>query len=170
MKFEIKDELLSGLKRISEIEKTDLDNILLSMYVYMFNQISESQSIVIQSTLHEKNEVDLYQIDLNRISEFKQLFKEVSKSKDNYYIEKINSVKFTKGYRTCTPFMYRKSLLITNLDLLNYFDIILGLDEEENCILATCLADSSFRNEEIKRMMVLFINSLKALTEQYQLN
>ena len=170
LKFEIKDELLSGLKRISEIEKTDLDNILLSMYVYMFNQISESQSIVIQSTLHEKNEVDLYQIDLNRISEFKQLFKEVSKSKDNYYIEKINSVKFTKGYRTCTPFMYRKSLLITNLDLLNYFDIILGLDEEENCILATCLADSSFRNEEIKRMMVLFINSLKALTEQYQLN
>lgn len=167
LKFEIKDELLSKLIRISEKEKADLYTIILSMYTYIFSQISDSKNIMIQSILQEKNKVDLSKVDLNKISEFNQLFKTISKNENNYDIEKIDSIKFTKGYRTCTPFMYRKSLLTINLDLLNYFDIILALDEEEDCILATCLADSSFRNDEIKRIMLLFINSLKALTEQY---
>ncbi|MPQ34078.1 SagB/ThcOx family dehydrogenase [Clostridium estertheticum] len=172
-KFDIKGDMLESIKNIAMLENISTGDILLSVYIYMFSEISKSQQVVVQLVNKNQGQALNLSVDLDKLRNLSDLFKEVSTMKVNSYgnlysISDISKIGIHKDKNSILPLFYDSKLISINSDLLDTFDIIVGISELSDYVVFTCEYNANkLRKEKVKDMLSLYLKIIEAVIIKY---
>ncbi len=144
MMFKFKIVELSKLKEISIKEDVDVNDILLSSYVYLLSEISGQKEIAVQTMLEDNITIMPINVNLEGLEDFPSLFKEINmqrkqkNAEGEYTINDLNSINRNKDALDITPLVYKKGTISSNQDLIHAHDIIMEISEEEDLLQFKC--------------------------------
>lgn len=134
--IKIDSEVTNKLLKLAENEEVELEDILLSAYIYLIAQISEKSIIPIQTALKENGTIYPVLVSLEDIESMDELYKRVrgclsqSDIQNCYPAKDVDKVIIKKGYQSIIPLFGRENLLKNST--LNEFDIIFKYQNNTN--------------------------------------
>ncbi|WP_432409136.1 non-ribosomal peptide synthetase [Wukongibacter sp. M2B1] len=173
--FEYKgdDKILTRLRRKSNQLQIDLDSILISLYMYLINQITQEEIIAIQSIGNKAREIKTISIDFTEVDELDDLFKLVNKKLmedgklEGFTIEDIQQGSMIKNERIGVLLSFNRGLINNKLELLRIFDIIFEISYPEESLDIYCEYDHKRLVEnKIDLMFKRYIKLIKVISKQ----
>ncbi|MFZ5989459.1 MAG: AMP-binding protein [Bacillota bacterium] len=168
-KFKIDDELCRDIRAVSQKEDTSIYDIFLSIYAYLLSQIAQSQEAVVNTPTEDNTCILALGIDTDEAESIEDLIKLTAvKRRVNHHaaypIEDISRIGLDKSGHWAAPLFCKKNLDISGKDLLDIYDIILVIEEENSCISFTCEYDfRRLKKEKVKDLLGRYVKLLKAL-------
>lgn len=172
--YKMPPKLLDTIVSASKIEKVEPIEILLSLFIYHLFKISSQDEIVIQTMIHDKDQVCAMAINLENVHEIAELFQIIhSKYESNsvytYSLLNISSNTMDKDPFSIVPLFYNEALLTDRFELLHIFDITLGILKTNNSIeLLFDYNKERLNHKKIEELIHSYILSLHAIASKYE--
>lgn len=169
LRFSISGELLEGLSLISEKEKVTKHDVLLMIYMYLFAEISGKEEIVMQVMNDGSDKVHSLLVDLGKIGNFSEFFKTVQAKRQNehsdfYKVKDIDKHKVNSDEMFILPLFYKKGPETGNVELLDFYDIIMGVDERSTCINFVCeYNQNKLKEEKVEELVNKYVKITKLI-------
>jgi hypothetical protein len=151
--FEIHGPVFKRLVEISGNEAAEISDILLALFVYLLNQVSEQETVPVNTIYCQENRIQPLEIDFEPIENISALIREVGSMARNYsqagchVDEACSSISYREN-NMVRPLFYRKELLVTSARLSQTFDIILAVGLESEGINISFEYDASRLDRE----------------------
>jgi amino acid adenylation domain-containing protein len=160
--FEISGDLLQKMKRISQKESVELGIILLAVYIYLLAEIIRQPKIVCQTMCWEKGRIIPLALDLTGITNFSEFFRLLPRmQKENesigYHLQDTDRIKSKKEANAVIPFFYRKEMLPPGCNLLDIYDIVLEVEEENNRLSFACEFSGRLKEEKVEELINMYL-------------
>ena len=174
-KFQIRDSSFVRLKMMAERIGAGLNDFLLAVYVYLLAEISEQQTIVVQTILTDRNQVLPVRIDMDEIADLPNLFQTVKQrytdtSKSAIYdIEQLSKVRIVKDKFKIIPF-FASGYDVTRQNLA-YYDLLLNIQSvTHNEIYFTCNYNKQrLKRDAVGNLMTAYLKLIEIIMERMDL-
>lgn len=174
LQFVIKDDLFNKIQTASCKEGVDIHTILLSTFLMFLSQISGKKEISIQTMLNIHNMGRTFDMDLYGINDFSTLVKIVNDKLNDtnncgyFDIHDIETMKDSERNNAILPFIYKKNLLSINVDMSDFFDVIMVIDSLDNSLICELKYNYIiFRKEKINELFNKYINITMYILDSY---
>ena len=166
-RFSLADEVLGSLKEMAKREKIEINDILLSAYIYLFAQISKKHEITVQALLDD-GVVLPFDINLSKVDSFGELGRQLGKKnienfEGRYNLNDINeeTVAF-KGENEILPLFYNKKDLNRKRELTGIYDLVLEVSNENGRLCLVCEYNGArLKSDKVKEMLNQYIKVLQ---------
>lgn len=158
----IAGDLYHGLLSVAVAAGVKASDILLSMYIYLFKEISGESKIPVQVVVDLSNIVSL-EIDFEHVEDYKGFFQLVASKLTDLPHSAVYSVKdsfkarLLKDTMSIVPLFYNRGMLSMDSNLIHVYDMALEIYDGNNMVEIVC----EYNNKRLDREMV------KELIEQY---
>ncbi|NLW46321.1 MAG: AMP-binding protein [Firmicutes bacterium] len=172
--YKMPPKLLDTIVSASKIEKVEPIEILLSLFIYHLFKISSQDEIVIQTMIHDKNQVCAIIINPENVNEIAELFQIIhakyeSNTAYTYSLPNVSSITMNKDRFSIVPFFYNEALLTDSSDLLRIFDITLGILKTNNSIeLLFDYNKERLNLKKIEELIHSYILLMHAIASKYE--
>ncbi len=172
LRFSFESDLLERIKSVANKECSSVHVFLLSMFAYLFTEISGKKNITVQ-TLVGPNDLALpLKVDIAEIDGFSMLFKAVEeglRSQDKTYkIFEVAKWGQKKDENLIVPFFLNAKGLDRAMPLNEIYDVVFEMQEESNNVNFICQYNSKrLKKEKIKELVDGYCELIEALTDQY---
>lgn len=169
--FNLSGDYYEKLKSFSENTAVDLFDILLSVYAYLFAEITEQEEINFQAIMPDNEKGISITVNFASIDNHLELFSLVSDKKKSmdaseiYNIDDIIKMKIEKERNSIIPlFCNSASIINAKTNLMDVFDIILHVSEEEERMLFTFEYNGSKLNKDkVKELVSIYLKIVSAI-------
>jgi acyl carrier protein len=163
LEFHLSDSLCEQLKNVSFKEEVKIETILISAYAYTFAKLTNSENITIQAMINAENEICPLDVDFENSDSFLELFKTIEKTfyntdKSSYHIQDISRMHLERNKTSIIPLFYNVKLLTEGVDLLQFFDLSIGMSYENDSVAFTF----EYRNDRLSK------DKMESLTALYR--
>ncbi len=173
IKFKLESDLVFRIRNVASQESSSEYIMLLSMFTYIFTEITESKSTIIHASTQNNNCSIPISINLNEIDGFSMLFKSVQNKLDK--IEGVYSISelLQDGRRNhdykVVPFFCNTKEIDGSIRLNEIYDIIFEFSEEQQEICFICQYNHQrLRKEKIIELVEGYCELIESLVEQYE--
>ena len=165
----VKGRMHEKLKDLSGSRGIPLQEILLSIYIYMLAEITGKEEIALHSMIKEENRLESLSINVTGIESLARLFESTAQSLENrenrqLSINRINDFPLSKDKHAVLTLFYCKNLLRFNGRLTDAYDIVFEIDEQGDYLEFTCEYTNRFKKEKIEEMTEMYLKLLDVLT------
>ncbi len=170
--FKFERELLSRIKNIAMQEATNEYILLLSMFAYLFTEITGSKNTTIH-TLTDKVDLSIpLCIDLSQIEGFSMLFKimqdKLDKGENAYSVSEMLLEGKKLDENKIIPLFYKTKETDRVSRLNEIYDIVFEMQVGNQELCFTCQFNSQrLRKEKIRELVEEYCELIEALVEQY---
>ncbi|MCY8823355.1 non-ribosomal peptide synthetase [Bacillus atrophaeus] len=171
--FSFKGDELNKLNNLVEIQKVDLDTILMSGLAYLLARISGEQKVVLQTIVSRGNFIKQIQVNLKDVKEPALLYKSIYKQKigENALIpiQALKEMTIDEKHNSVVPFYCRKEYSAQNAKVLGLQDFVIKVDEKLNEILVSCHFNrQKLKSEKIKELMFNYLRFINVNIDHTQ--
>lgn len=144
LKLNLDASIEERIFEISENMGIETVDILLSVYTYLFSQLSGGNVVTVQTAIDSREVLHSMDIDLSSVNKFSDLFSQVGDGRRNieatksYGIADINIKDIVKDKYSVIPLLYKADYISSTFDVLEIFDIAFELSEEDGKINCIC--------------------------------
>lgn len=169
-------KLLESIRQIAIESNVQLFDVLLSMYAYLFTEVSENKAATLQCLKENGEEAVPLSIDLTALKNFQELFGAVSSKRKHpennrpYPIHYKDSLNLKKGNNSILPLVCKDIELSIDARFLEIFDIVLCMEEnsQDNELLLTCkFNDKRINKEKMHTFLAAYIDLLQQLAKSH---
>ncbi|MCP4179826.1 MAG: amino acid adenylation domain-containing protein, partial [bacterium] len=173
--LEIEKSTLSKVFIISDQLKIDIEDVILSLFIYVLNEISNGDILKIQLMLDkERNKVKSNQFSLDDINSMEDLLINTNKSRKDfskafiYDLNHIQNIQIKNENNHILPLVYKRENYTLNYSLLEIYDLILEISNKSNRnYLLTFIANKNkLKPNKIKLLVNRFADILNQLTNE----
>jgi hypothetical protein len=159
------------MKHISQKESVELGHILLAVYIYLLAEITRQPKIVCQTMCWEKGRIIPLALDLTDIKSFSEFFPLLLRlQKENesrgYHWQDTGRIKPKKEANTVIPFFYRKEMLPPGCNLLDIYDIVLEVEEENDRLSFACEFSGQLKEEKVEELINMYLKQSQFIIGQ----
>ncbi|WP_160670946.1 non-ribosomal peptide synthetase [Clostridium sp. C8-1-8] len=166
IQFTIDKETVNIILDIAQDNKVKLEDVLLSIYIYELNCMSDQENITVQTFLEGINGVFALSIDISKLAEIEELFINVNNIRRGitasqiYEVDNIDKLVNSEECSMIPMFTNRKC----NVEkLLGLYDLVVRVQEGEDITFNFEYNASNLRNHKIKDMAYHFRELLKTI-------
>ena len=174
-KLKIDGTLYKKVRKITVHEGINIEEFIISMWMYSIAQISENKRISIQNLLNGKNAVSIT-VDMGNIYDFSTLFKKVSSERNNKKGAEAYGIKYIERERSnwdrtsVLPLIYDRKALEDRVNLIELFDIVIEMNDEGDAVsLGFEYNGKKLRNERMRHLINSFAGLTGVLAEKYEI-
>lgn len=148
-------------------EGIKLHDILFSVYIYLFSQITDEKNITLQSVSHGMDKVKSIEVNLNNINQFNDLVREAAEKQANeekaYSLNEAVKATMSKEKQEVIPlFGYKADL--ASFSLLDVYDLVLAYELDECEVACTLTYNGTRLNKgKMKYLLSLYIKLVELL-------
>lgn len=167
--FEIKGALYEDLKGIAGQEGVTLPEVLFLIYVYLLAQLAGQPEIELPLMVKESGQINLARMKLTGIQDFKEFFKTLAEQQAaaSYEVTNLNDITIRRQQNTAIPFYYQKGLLTRQVDLTQFFDIILEVNETSGQVSFICDYNAGRLHEtKMKAFVANYLKLMKQMADR----
>lgn len=173
-KYSFTDEIFKKISLISKNEGIEFKNVLLSMCIYNYSNITDDKEVGVYTITTSGEEVAHVNINFSGIDNFSELFNVVEnelkheKTMCKYSVDDIKLIKTNKSKYAIIPLFYINEINVGNEFKNEVFDIIFEVQEHEGKIdlILTC-NNKHIRRDKVKEMLNLYIKYISSLCLKY---
>ncbi len=170
-KIAINGDTLKRIKIISQNKKIENIDILTAVYIYLLANIAEQDEIAVLEMIDPKGMFYSIDINKNKIESIEHLFDSVCRKrqegKNPYSIQSIgHKVKEMSGL-SIMPVLIRKNLLVPGLELSDYFDLVLVVDEYNEQLSIKIQYGSRLNEEKGNQIVNGYFSLLELMVDKY---
>lgn len=171
IEFVINDSLYKQLNHLCVEEGISIFSFLLSMYIYLLNDITENNEISVITVPGSSDTMIPVIVDFAKVEDFSELFTTVSQNiEKSQLIFDISNFQENKGliekFSVLTAFC--NSTHDHHLSL-NDFNIIFQFDQQESSISISCHYNAGeLRKSKLEELLKKYQGNLNLLAKQYQ--
>ncbi|MCB2354688.1 non-ribosomal peptide synthetase [Clostridium estertheticum] len=176
-RFRLQGHFMEGVKNISVKENIELTDVLLSVYLYTFNQLTNESKVAVHSISRKNNVVTSVEVDFSNIEDFFTLFRSVKRSADQSDTEIISNIQevcampYNREKYSIIPLFYCTKYVRPKVDLLNLYDIALEADLDYFFVdLIYSYDHQRLDHEKAKKIFDSYLQFLEALSDKYAIN
>ena len=162
-RFSLADEILYSLRDMAEREKIEINDILLSAYIYLFAQISDKHKLTVQVLLEDDRAFPL-NVDLSKADNFGELGRQINKKileafNVSYSLCDVSQQTVSyKGDNEILPLFYNKKALNSTRDLAGIFDFVFEVSNENGRLCMVCDYNGArLKSDKVKEMINQYI-------------
>lgn len=174
-RFNLESEMLKKLKCIGKDEGISIYEVLLSIYIYLLSEMTQSKNINIHSGKEIKKTICQSSFNLESMENFSSLFKDVhekvteGESSSSYTFDELNNAVINKGSNSSVLLFYLRTLKESNFNLPDVYDIVFELIEEDSRIKFNCNYDNKrIKKEKVKDLINGYIKLIELIIENYE--
>ncbi len=173
IKFKLEKEMALRIRKVAVKESTNEYTLLLSMFAYIFTEISEGMRTVIHASTHKINFSIPLSINLNEIDGFSMLFEFVQNKLDEmegvYSLSELLQEGRKNDEYKVIPFFCKTKEIDGTIRLNEIYDIIFELSEEKQEFCFICQYNHQrLRKEKIMELIEGYCELIESLVEQYE--
>ncbi|WP_010248522.1 non-ribosomal peptide synthetase [Acetivibrio cellulolyticus] len=171
--FVIEKEILKGIRFIAETEKVDAVDVLLAVYIYLFADISGQEEIMIQTMVNTNDTVFPLNIDTGDIDSINSLIRAVGEKKpsldgiDTFNVKELKSAVKDRNEFSILPAFFVKYLLTSQIEVMDYLDVLLKFDEAEASIYMEFSLSNRLSEEKGTKLMQSYIDLIELMVGKY---
>ncbi|WP_379133787.1 amino acid adenylation domain-containing protein [Paenibacillus sp. sgz500958] len=177
IRFHLQGRMVQSIRHIAAEHTAEWNDVLISMYVFLFTQVTGAQLATIQYLMDDcKTAVPLC-IELDRMKDFGELYADVHVKRitaaDDYTLNMAEKVDLNKPDGGILPLVYCGSSLSVDAKLLEIYDITLGMeyDSYEQRITFTCsYNDRRMKKDKVSQLMNGYAQVLEQLTQRFSVS
>ena len=133
--FRIRGDLQESIRSAAASEKVDDCDVLLSAYICMLSEISGAAGIVVHTAVSGNNTIHPLFVRTGEIESIGELIRKVGEKRrefqedDAYRINEMGHILADRPESAIRAAFVKKGFITAQIELLDYFDILLELDE-----------------------------------------
>ncbi len=168
LKIDVRDDLLIALKNISIFLMIEIEDILVSLFIYLLSNITEANEICTYSMLNNPNIIELVKADISNVSDLYELIPSINqiiKKVGRIQVPRIDVFKEKKGrpINSIIPMICLQEYLCN--DITDIMDIVLVLGKEQDCINITLEYNNlKLNGKKMKDMIINYAKLLKLVS------
>jgi hypothetical protein len=122
-------------------------------------KITRQQAITLQTMCWKKNRVIPLAVNLSQIEDFSRYFQlivQVQQEKEHtgYDVEDTGKIEIKKEENAVVPFFYRKEMFTAKCNLLDTYDIVLEVrEDEEGDLSVSCEFGNRLKEEKVEELL-----------------
>jgi len=175
-KAEIDKFMLDKLIKIANSENVSIADIFVAAYIFMFSRLNNEKNIEIQTLLDSKEKVVPINLDITEIDDFNSLIKFVKAKRDQkeenegYSVKNIKNIFIKKETGNVLPLIINRDALPKGMELINYYDVILLINEIDSSIILEFEYNyRRIKGEKAKVLINSYVNIIKFIVEKYEI-
>lgn len=143
------------------------------MFTYLFAKVTSKQEINIQTVIINNNETVLLSIDVGNFDSFSKYFQFVNRKcrdKDaiKYDIKDILKLNVERNPEEILVVYCVKSLITSNIRLLNIYDIIFEVEEKMDRVSFVCeFNDGRLKEDKVEEIIKLYLKLIDMMLVKY---
>lgn len=165
--------LYEKLGEISARENLELPYILLSMYVYLFADVSGKDSVCVQLMLDGQNSAVSLETDVSKADSVPRLMQLVrarygeAKDSGRYGVEELGSLLPARDKTSVVPLIYDRDLFTLGTELTDYCDVVLSFRRGEGGLRFRLEYSGRLAGEKMRELFGRYGSLLDALAKEY---
>ncbi|RJE89653.1 amino acid adenylation domain-containing protein [Paenibacillus sp. 1011MAR3C5] len=172
IRYHVQGELCRHVRSIAEEDNVTAVDVIASVFAYLFAVGSGRNAAVLQVLMVDAEQVSPWQVELDAISGFPDLFAAIGKLRDagdsaRYPISRAGEVAVMKDELEILPLIGRGEIH-ANAALLDKYEIVIAMEEEASANQLTVhmkFNDRRIRKEAVQEMASQSVDVLRQLTE-----
>jgi amino acid adenylation domain-containing protein len=170
----IEGRLFEKLELISKNEHVSKYDILFALYSNLIAQITENNQIEIQ-TLFRENFVYSLGLSLEKVDDFSELLKIIKEKMSQIEPKRLFEVKDLNSYQgkkqamsSALLLFYDNSLLTEQINLVDFYDLILEVEENESNMIISCSYNNfKINSKKVGELVSQYNQIIELLVENY---
>jgi amino acid adenylation domain-containing protein len=172
MVVEIDSTTRENMNKLAEENEVDENTILISMYMYLFFQLSNNEEIEIQILEKNSQHAIMLNVEFDKMNNFNDLFHLVQgwneEGSRKLSVNQLDGIYNWKKDNLIVPLYCSKSSSINLNKLLNFYDILLEPHMDKSRIILEFHYDSGRLSKKgIRQIVDGYIELVNSLLEQY---
>lgn len=173
LSFSIDGTLFEKIKFVSNSKGIIIKDILLAGYIYLFYEISDQQTIEVQTAV-KAEEVFPLKIDFSEIEDIYTLIQNISSKRDllektpGYSISSINSIISDKGLSSIIPLFLEYGTVRNSTEFWDFYDIIMEFRQEPDRAYFRYTHNRKLRDEKMKELIGNYVEVLRAIIDKLE--
>ncbi|TKI55068.1 amino acid adenylation domain-containing protein [Brevibacillus antibioticus] len=150
---------------------TSLD-VLISVALFFFNQVSKQQVITLHSMSTDTTEVCNVTADFAATANFTELFHTVARQRANpaqsYPLRKVCATQRASDKQSVTLLFYEEHRMPQDVDLTTVYDLYFGLQQKPEQVIITCHYQNNHLNrQKVRQLFQSYMTVLAQVFESY---
>jgi SagB-type dehydrogenase family enzyme len=153
------------LKNLAVMQSISMEELLTSFYMYILNQVSGENRIGIHTMIDRRNTLYSIEVDFGNFTQFDQLFEEVKgrASSDPFMIQDIALMDKQRVDLSIVPAIMRKNLCPANMNLTEFYDFLLVLEQSNHELHLVCEYNGSkLKADKARSLFNDYVKLIKA--------
>ncbi|TKI55072.1 amino acid adenylation domain-containing protein [Brevibacillus antibioticus] len=150
---------LARLKGVTKNRGVEQEDVLLAAYYYLFSEVMSKADITLYTMLGQTDSLQQFTLIFDEIESIEELVQWVHQRSERapqqeFPIKAIHDVSQEEDRYSVALLMYKKSLLLANVNLLQHFDIFLEINEHHDRTDVTFEYNGSRMNQMAMQQLV----------------
>lgn len=172
--FEFGNEMTERLRKIARNEGLETVDVIQAMYLYLFTEITGVPQVTIQTPGEDGQAVSI-EANVAELDGFSALFQLVHRKRNaplaevKYRLTNLARFPVGKDPSAILPLFYQRNQFRDTTKLMDFFDLMLGMEEKDERIEFTLEYNTRrMRKEKVRELMGGFLKLVELLGDKYQ--
>lgn len=173
LQHHIDEEMVIALKNLALSENKTYEDVLSSIYVYLISELACKKEISVQMAIDHYSFNKLVSINLNfeQINNFSEVLESIESSyrdnKNSYELKQLLEMPERREDNCILPLIYIQECFDFKNEYSQYFDLALGISNEDHTMLTLKYSYKRIRKEKAKEIFENYIQLVEAIVKQY---